>query len=589
MDLNTLSTSLDLLSLSELQKAKDLINVKVNSTAPFHVSSFVHVQNDFISFELSSDIQEDLWKRIKEPGQNSSPNSVRYLWLSKTQGCYKFSGHEMLTPLPFKENDPLLRVMAMINRTLPWHQWLDSCLLAFYLNGEIGVNFHDDDEIDINQDCPIKNVSLSEGDSTRNILFKAKAGSNFTGSLDLTLANCSLMTMEPGCQKGFLHSVPPQNINKGRRILLSYRKAADPAIVKLLRQAPLSQAKTTVSRRKSLPPVPDKPFVQQDPPPRDAQPDPSPAITKVTSSPKPPLTLILGTSITVDLDLGPNTRNLSTRGATLSDLTQIIKDHKKTGIDAPEKIVIHGGTKDLLKRSTHKAQKLKPVLEELLQTTKDLYPSAKVLFVSMLPIDAEKRCQNNRVPPQDIPLVPGKVLAFNRLARYLCKIHRVYHVHALKSFLFRDGDSIDPTLFNDHIHLSHKGTAVMNGLVNHHLRRLSEPARRNPTPRTPMSLMVPPPAPPTSVLLDPSPEKLSESTPLDSAPIPTSSSSVLRESLSNVSSEVEITYPPAVASSPSPSSKRGSSDTSPKSLTLSILEKFGVSSILAPDSKLKPD
>ena len=107
-----------------------------------------------------------------------------------------------------------------------------------------------------------KNVSPSEGEATRDILFKAKAGSNFTGSVDLTLANCSLMTIKPGCQKGFLHSVPPQNINKGRRILLSYRKAADPAIVKLLRQgphkvskpqAPLSQAKTTVSRRKSLP------------------------------------------------------------------------------------------------------------------------------------------------------------------------------------------------------------------------------------------------------------------------------------------------------------------------------------------------
>ena len=61
-----------------------------------------------------------------------------------------------------------------------------------------------------------------------------------------------------------------------------------------------------------------------------------------------------------------------------------------------------------------------------------------------------------------IPLVPGKVLAFNRLAKYLCKIHRVYHVHALKSFLSSDGDFSDPTLFNDHIHLSQNGTSVMN-------------------------------------------------------------------------------------------------------------------------------
>ena len=123
----------------------------------------------------------------------------------------------------------------------------------------------------------------------------------------------------------------------------------------------------------------------------------------------------------------------------------------------------------------------------------------------------------------------------------------------------------------------------MNSLVNHHLSRLSEPARKNPTPRTPMSLMVkaPPPAASTPILLDPSPEKLSESTTPNPAPTPTSPS--------NVSSEVEINYPPAAASSPSQSSKRGSSDTPPKSLTMSILEKIGVSSILAPDPKSKPD
>ena len=586
MDTNTID-SFGRLNLNQLYDVSGIINSLINAqTVSNNISSFVRLKEDFIGIQLSLDLQDCLWKRLEDSSHMpSKPNKVRYLWYSKSLGCYRFTGHQNLETLPFLLEDPLLTVLNMINATLPRAQWLDSCLLAFYSSGELGVEFHADDEVFINQSCPIVNLSLSSKDASRDILFKSKKGPE-KESARLTLNNGSLLTMEPGCQDRFLHSVPPQALHDGRRIVLSYRKATDHALIDRQHEV-LQRSKARASsptpakkpRRDSQRNLPQPPPLHPLPTPKNNP------ITQVSSSPKPPLTLILGTSITVDLDLGPNSLNLSKRGATLPDLTQIIKEYGQTCIDTPEKIVIHGGTKDLLKRSTTKAQKLKPVLEELLKTTKELYPSAKVLFVSMLPIDAEKRCQNNRVPPQDIPLVPGKVLAFNRLARYLCKVHRVYHVHALKSFLSRDGDSIDPTLFNDHIHLSHKGTSVMNSLVNHHLNRLSKPARINPTPRTPMSLMVkaPPPAPSTPMLLDPSPEKLSESTTPNPAPTPTPTSP------SNVSSEVEINYPPAAASSPSQSCKRGSSDTPPKSLTMSILEKIGVSSILAPDPKSKPD
>ena len=585
MDLNTLSTSLDLLSLSELQKAKDLINLKVNSTAPFHVSSFVHVQNDFISFELSSDIQEDLWKRIKEPGQNSSPNSVRYLWLSKTQGCYKFSGHEMLTPLPFKENDPLLRVMAMINRTLPWHQWLDSCLLAFYLNGEIGVNYHDDDEIDINQDCPIKNVSLSEGEATRNILFKAKAGSNFTGSLDLTLANCSLMTMEPGCQKGFLHSVPPQNINKGRRILLSYRKAADPAIVKLLHQGPskLSKPQEPLPQAKTSPPPSRAPKVPVPRPCSITDRQKSLQAPPLKDLPKSPSFLILGTSITKRLDLGPDSLNISESGATIQSLTEQIKEHHSAHQHVPSTILINAGTKDILFKQTKRAQDLKAPLLELLQTTKNLYPESRLMFMSMLPVDTLRRGW----PPRVCTTVTSKVLAFNRLARHLCKTIGAYHVHLLSDFLNPDKDTVNRSLFWDYIHLNKKGTFLLQQKLQPHLAaRQTSPVH----PPRPASTAPPPPARrvPVNLMANPLPQTL----PLDDTPTNLDSPVLVKDpasepsnanlnslSVSNVSSEIEITKPIATSSPPSSPTTYSPS----KSLAETVLDTLGISSIVAPN------
>ena len=583
MDLDTLSTSLDQLSLSELQKAKDLINLRVNTTAPFHVSSFVHVQDNFISLELSCDLQEDLWKRIKRSDLKGTPNSIRYLWLSKTQGCYKFSGHEMLTPLPFEENDPLLRVMNLINRSLPWHQWLDSCLLAFYINGEIGVNFHDDDEIDINQDCPIKNVSLSEGEATRNILFKAKSGSNFTGSVDLTLANCSLMTMEPGCQKGFLHSVPPQNINKGRRILLSFRKAADPAIVKLLRQgppkvAPLSQAKTTGSRRKSLPTVPAElaaaplhPLRAKDSNPRQGNIPPSYA-----SATKPPVvhgpssnrfTLILGTSITKSLDLGPHSLNISVSGATIPSLTELIKAHHSNNYEVPDTILINAGTKEIISPKLQRAQDLKAPLTDLLTTVKGLYPSSRILFMSMLPVDTWKKGWSPRVTS----LITSKVLGFNRLARYLCKSLSIYHVHLLKDFLNRDQDSVNSTLFRDHIHPNKKGVSFLQQKLQPHLNKSRpRPASTAPPPhakRVPVSLMTHP---------------LPQTLPLDETPDNLDSRVILTPlSLSN-DSEVEINTQPLATSSP-PAARTTTTDAS-KSLVESLLDSFGIGEIVAPIS-----
>ena len=559
--LETFHDRLPLLSLNELHTLKSTLHMRMNTYPSGDISQYVHVQPGFISVELSATLQENLWDRLK--ASNSRPrtrSNVRYLWISKSSRSYKFAGHEALEPTPFLDNDPLLILLDMTNKTLPPHQWLDSCLVAFYENGEIGVGFHDDSEEDINQACPMVNINLSEGLSTRDIVFRAKENTSYSGSETFTLSDCCKLTMEPGCQQGFDHKVPPQKLSKGRRILCSFRKAAVEAISQPPENFP---AKSIRSRRMSLPSVPDKPLAHQVPPSRDttppapcAQPDPSPLST-----------LILGTSITRPIHLA-NSLNLSKGGETIPDLINNIRQYHGTGKKVPKCIIIHGGTKDLLK--ARRAQDLKPALNELLQTTKELYPTAHVMFMSLLPIDA---CREWPKSPKKNKFVTTNVLAFNRLARYLCKVHKVYHIHALNDFLMPDGDSLDRSLFKDYIHPSTQGTKLLQRILAGHLLRpfpkalIPRTKPDLPTKRTPMNMMASPILPNTLPIDDTPPNLVADA---------------------DVSSEVEITAKPIATSSPPPS-PTNSDEPSPaappqhKSLIESALDKLGLSTIVAPD------
>ena len=584
MDLNpetfleTFNDGLPLLTLNQLHKLKSTLHKRMNTYPAGHISQYVHVQPGFISIEMSATLQQNLWDRLK--ASNSRPrtkSNVRYLWITKSNRSYKFAGHEALEPTPFLDNDPLLIVLDLTNKTLPPHQWLDSCLVAFYENGEIGVGFHDDSEKDINQACPMININLSEGLSTRDIVFRAKENSPYSGSETFTLPDCCMLTMEPGCQQGFDHKVPPQTLSKGRRILCSFRKATAEAISQLPQNFP---AKPITSRRKSLPAVPDKPFVHQDPPPRNApppcaQPDPSPLST-----------LILGTSITRPINLA-NSLNLSKGGETIPDLIQNIRQYHDAGKKVPKCIIVHGGTKDLLK--ARRAQDLKPALNELLQTIKELYPTAHVMFMSLLPIDA---CRQWPKSPKKNKFVTTNVLAFNRLARYLCKVHKVYHIHALNEFLMPDGDSLDRNLFKDYVHPSPQGTKLLQRILAEHLLKpfpkalIPRTKPDLPTKRTPMNMMASPILPQT-LPIDDTPPNLSPD--------------------ADVSSEVEITATPIATSSPPPSptnsdeprslltppsqtsSKNLPSSAAPPHSSKSLIEsaldkiKLSISSIVAPD------
>jgi len=540
-------------SLDELRRLQGLIATRIASFPADNIHQYVHVTPDFISVEMSQDLQQHLWDRLK--ATNSVPkskSSVRYLWITNSGRKYKFSGHKALDPTPFLSDDPLLPVLDLINATLPPHQKLDSCLIAFYENGEIGVGFHDDSEEVIDQAHPMKNLNLAQGLATRDIIFKSKETSPYTGTESFTLSDCDMLTMEAGCQQKFVHKVPPQEISSGKRVLLSFRKAAAEAETPLPPLSSSKPAKSIRSRRNSLqlPLPPNKALAIKDSPPVTA----------------PLSTLILGTSVTRPVNL-KDTINLSRGGESIPDLIRNIKEyHQENGDRVPNNIIIHGGTKDLLK--ARRAQDLKPSLSELLQTTKDLYPSSKLYFLSLLPIDATREWKS----PNKIQSVTQNVLAFNRLARYLCRQHEIYHIHTLRDFLMPDGDRVDRSLFRDHIHTSSKGTNLLQRVLSEHLMKpfpksLLPPTKPVPsTKRTPMNLIMASPLP-TTLPLDATPPKLiagiepTADPALDPTPLPSPNQPIL--STSNVSSEVEITVMPSATSSPPPTAKSSETLRSP--------------------------
>ena len=182
-------------------------------------------------------------------------------------------------------------------------------------------------------------------------------------------------------------------------------------------------------------------------------------------------------------------------------------------------------------------------------------------FLSLLPVDAWRKGWSHK----KVHVITSKILAFNRLARYLCKSHNIYHVHLLKEFLNQDGDSVNQNLFRDYIHTNHNGTTLLRRQLLVHLNKPSPLTgiRQN---RCNSSYMLP-----NTLPLDNTPSLASavEESKLHCTPLPGS----------DVSSDIEIAEPIA-SSSPPPTHA-----TSHKSLTESLLEKIGIGSILAPDQK----
>lgn len=117
-------------------------------------------------------------------------------------------------------------------QALPWTQELlelkkiveehsgetfNSCLLNLYHNGEEGMAWHSDDEVDLKKNGAI--ASLSFG-AERKFSFKHK---NTKQTISVVLENASLLVMRGSTQTHWLHRLPPTKKVKAPRINLTFR------------------------------------------------------------------------------------------------------------------------------------------------------------------------------------------------------------------------------------------------------------------------------------------------------------------------------------------------------------------------------
>lgn len=117
-------------------------------------------------------------------------------------------------------------------KALPWTQELlklkkiveehtgetfNSCLLNLYHNGEEGMAWHSDDEVDLKKNGAIASLSLG---AERKFSFKHKSTKQ---SVSIVLENASLLVMRGSTQTHWLHNLPPTKKVKAPRINLTFR------------------------------------------------------------------------------------------------------------------------------------------------------------------------------------------------------------------------------------------------------------------------------------------------------------------------------------------------------------------------------
>lgn len=93
----------------------------------------------------------------------------------------------------------------------------NSCLLNLYHNGEEGMAWHSDGEIDLKKNGAIGSLSFG---TERNFSFKHK---ETKGKTSLILQNGSLLVMKGTTQTNWLHRLPPTKKVTRPRINLTFR------------------------------------------------------------------------------------------------------------------------------------------------------------------------------------------------------------------------------------------------------------------------------------------------------------------------------------------------------------------------------
>ncbi len=133
-------------------------------------------------------------------------------WVGDENCSYTYSGVKK-NPQPWTEE--LLLIKDKIEKLVSYK--FNSCLLNLYHNGNEGMGWHSDDELELDENAPIVSISLG---AIRKFAFKNKLHKT---THSIFLENGSALLMYPPTQKFWNHSLLKTKRPVNPRINLTFR------------------------------------------------------------------------------------------------------------------------------------------------------------------------------------------------------------------------------------------------------------------------------------------------------------------------------------------------------------------------------
>ena len=366
---------------------------------------FVSTSNAFVKDNVfMKELKVELDSLDLYSPQSSKPKSM---WFNLKDGDY-FHGGKNHARHDLTKYPHLSKLCTLVSSHEDVNKQLDCCNIICFNNNRKTVRLHADNESCIDQSFPIATVSIG---ATRNIEFVLLGSHHERTVLTVKAEDNSLYVMKPGCQAILQHRVTPGNTKDG------------------------DQKRYSISFRKYKPDNPISASIQ----PLD---DPT-NIESVAS--KTRTSLIVGDSFAARLDSSKlskgrkNVINLAQGENKLRNVHDSLEKfyndprHSNLFID---QVFVSVGTNDIRYCKHEGVHRFKGELYKLTRFIKQLYPSAKVFFQSLIPL---------LLTYENSAYVVKNVLDFNRLLYDVCKYERVFLLDVFGIFLL--GNFRNPRLF----------------------------------------------------------------------------------------------------------------------------------------------
>jgi alkylated DNA repair dioxygenase AlkB len=133
-------------------------------------------------------------------------------WIGDSGCSYTYSG---IKKEPQAWTSELLEIKSKAEELAQWK--FNSCLLNLYHNGNEGMGWHSDDEVELDEDAPIVSVSFG---AKRKFAFRHKLDGT---SASLLLASGSALVMHAPTQVFWQHSLLKTKLLIAPRINLTFR------------------------------------------------------------------------------------------------------------------------------------------------------------------------------------------------------------------------------------------------------------------------------------------------------------------------------------------------------------------------------